>query len=307
MLLAKPSQQLAAPGMTVKSRFNEPWGAGTVLGLQGTDARVLFTSHPSGKPVLVPRKSLEVTRAGDWTAAAQRSEPLRHTERKRRSTRAPPKRTFSTTTQDEAIRLFLERFPGGFDGERFEQEERGYKQAAHRTFADALGDGRLRTLLERDHLDDATHAALRAEQMTNLLSRFEKARLHEAMHDARYARSVLGALAEVLVHDAPHEASFRRYLDAVEALPARDANRRATWPIATILPFLANPTVHLFVKPLATRAAAERLEFDLQYRPALNWNTYARAHRLGCDLRDQLAPHGCRDLIDVQSFIWVMA
>jgi hypothetical protein len=59
------------PGMLVKSRFNEAWGAGTVLAVQGGRARVLFASHPDKKPVTAPCRSLVVTRAGQWVAAAE--------------------------------------------------------------------------------------------------------------------------------------------------------------------------------------------------------------------------------------------
>jgi hypothetical protein len=296
-----------APGMTVTSRFNEAWGSGTVMMVQGESARVLFTAHPLRKPVLVPSKSLIVTRAGDWDAAVQAArDPERTASPSGRSRPATKKRTFSTQTQDEAIRSFLERYPGGFTGEAFVTSERDYKWHAHSLFHRELGGMRLNELLAEGRVADVVRHALHAEQKTNLLSVFEKARLSQALRDEAYAAAVFRGLCEVLATKQPEEKSFSRYLDAVLNLPARPGQRTATWPIATILPFLADPERHLFLKPLATRAAAERLHFDLQYHATPSWKTYGRALQLASDLHAQLAEHGCRDLIDVQSFVWVM-
>jgi hypothetical protein len=303
--LARPTA-----GMTVTSRFNPDWGAGTVLNVQGERAQVLFTQHPARKPVVVPWKSLVITRAGQWDTAVH----AMHNKASAPSTRstgtgAPKKkRKYSTTTQEEAVRLFLERFPGGFAGEAFLKEERNQRWEAHLAYERELGGDKLRELLAAGKVEDVVHRALHAQQGTNLLSVFEKARLSKALRaDSQYAERVFSALADVLAHEAPEEESFARYLDLVQAVPAgTPGQRQITWPIATILPHLAAPERHLFLKPVATQAAAERLGLDLQYQAALNWNTYQRALGLAAGLREALAVHGCRDLVDVQSFIWVV-
>ena len=55
-----------------------------------------------------------------------------------------------------------------------------------------------------------------------------------------------------------------------------------------------------------TRRAARECGFDFSYRSGPSWETYASllafASQIGHDLRD-LRP---RDLIDIQSFIWVL-
>lgn len=300
---ARPS-----PGMTVNSKFYSEWGAGTVLTVQGERAQVLFTHHPTRKPVVVPCKSLVITRAGQWDTAVH---AIQDRERASSARSAPAvakkRRSYSTTTQEEAVRLFLERFPGGFTGEAFLTAERNGKWEAHLAFQQQLGGGKLTELLSKGSVDDVVQHALEAAQRTNLLSVFEKARLSQALRaDRQYAEGVLSALAEALAHDVPEEKSFARYLELLEAAPSKTEGQRAiTWPIATLLPYLARPADHLFLKPVATQAAAERLRFDLQYQAALNWTTYQRALKLAADLQAALTDHGCRDLIDVQSFISV--
>jgi hypothetical protein len=69
--------------------------------------------------------------------------------------------------------------------------------------------------------------------------------------------------------------------------------------------FIAQPETHIFLKPNVTRLAAQAYGFDFLYRSRPNWETYASllafAARVRRDVRD-LRP---RDMIDLQSFIWV--
>ena len=87
-------------------------------------------------------------------------------------------------------------------------------------------------------------------------------------------------------------------------LPRRQT-RVLTWPLVTVFGFLAQPDRHIFLKPQVTRRAATLYEFEFEYQSAPNWATYASllafAERIGKDQR-ALRP---RDMIDLQSFIWV--
>jgi hypothetical protein len=61
----------------------------------------------------------------------------------------------------------------------------------------------------------------------------------------------------------------------------------------------------MFLKPNVTRRAAAAYEFDFSYRPGPSWDTYASLLAFAkCVRRDQRAL-GPRDMIDLQSFIWV--
>jgi len=73
----------------------------------------------------------------------------------------------------------------------------------------------------------------------------------------------------------------------------------------TVFGFIAQPEKHIFLKPNVTKISARKYGFDFQYQSKPNWETYTSllefAGRVRCDLRD-LRP---RDMIDLQSFIWV--
>ena len=90
----------------------------------------------------------------------------------------------------------------------------------------------------------------------------------------------------------------------MRGLPRRQT-RVLTWPIVTVIGFIAQPDRHIFLKPNVTRAAATAYGFDFEYASRPNWGTYqsllAFAGKIRRDQRD-LRP---RDMIDLQGFIWV--
>ncbi|MDZ7697765.1 MAG: hypothetical protein U5R49_12870 [Deltaproteobacteria bacterium] len=81
----------------------------------------------------------------------------------------------------------------------------------------------------------------------------------------------------------------------------------ASWPVATILPFLAQPDRHMFLKPGITQAAAKILAFDLHYNPTPNWVTYDSLLKMTAIYREKLKSLAPNDNIDIQSFFWVIS
>jgi len=47
-------------------------------------------------------------------------------------------------------------------------------------------------------------------------------------------------------------------------------------------------------------------QFNLNYRSQPNWLTYSRLIAMSRAFHEKLEPLGVRDMIDVQSFIWLM-
>jgi hypothetical protein len=295
------------PGMHVMHKYNEAWGQGMIISAQGSDVRVLFTSHPARKPVLVPVKALTIIRAGKWTeaAAAVNERANRPPSKPSGGPRTP--RKYATTNQDEAVTKFLADFPGGFTGQKFTDEQRAPRWSAHQAFVELLGGGTLRKLLDEGQAQEAARRAAQVLEKLKLLSVFEKARLRKILQADDTAVAYLKALADLL--DAPElsDAVFAPYAKVVGTLSEESKQRIDTWPAATAFPFLAQPERHFFLKPVATQAAAERLKVPLQYQSALNWTTYRKALDLAAELAPLLAPHGCRDLVDVQAFVSLTA
>ena len=82
-------------------------------------------------------------------------------------------------------------------------------------------------------------------------------------------------------------------------------NAALTWPLVTVFSFIAQPDTHMFLKPLVTREAARVLGFDFQYATRPNWNTYANLLEFAARVRRDQRRLKPRDMIDLQSFIWV--
>ena len=99
--------------------------------------------------------------------------------------------------------------------------------------------------------------------------------------------------------------NLRRWCEVVAALP-RKQSRVLTWPLATVFGFIAQPETHIFLKPTVTRLAAKEYGFDFATDPGRRGKHIpvflSLPDEIGHDLRE-LRP---RDLIDIQSFIWVL-
>jgi hypothetical protein len=73
----------------------------------------------------------------------------------------------------------------------------------------------------------------------------------------------------------------------------------------TIWGMIAQPDKHMFLKPMVTRRAAREYGFEFDYRSRPNWRTYARLLEFGERVRNDVRDLGPKDMIDLQSFIWV--
>jgi hypothetical protein len=128
--------------------------------------------------------------------------------------------------------------------------------------------------------------------------------LRDAIRPSDGAQAFAEGLYNFLYGRGSDRAKFERWCGVVAGLPRRQT-RVLTWPLVTVFGFLALPDVHFFLKPMVTRAAAREYGFDFRYRSRPNWETYSNlldfARLVRVDLRD-LKP---RDMIDIQSFLWV--
>ena len=203
-------------------------------------------------------------------------------------------------------RKFLRLFPGGFRDETYLDWERDYKWEAHERWETALGQDEFRRLLCAREFSEIAARAVRVEQQTrhSMIFSFEKMALRDAVKSAEGARGFAEGLYEFLHGAGADERRFERWCEAVANLPRRQT-RVLTWPLVTVFGFLAQPDRHLFLKPNTTRAAAREYEYDFDYRSRPNWATYQNlldfAETVRRDQRD-LKP---RDMIDLQSFIWI--
>ena len=209
--------------------------------------------------------------------------------------------------RERARRQFLRVFPGGFKDETYLAWERDYKVEAHRKWQREVGGKvALRAALDAGDHRAIAAAAARIESPRPLLFSFEKMALRDAVvRSDEGARAFTEGLYDWLYGPGGEQARFERWADVVRGLPRRQT-RVATWPLATVFGFIARPNVHMFVKPLTTKRAAAAYEFPLTYRSRVDWSTYGSVLDFARTVRDDIADLEPRDMIDVQSFIWVI-
>jgi hypothetical protein len=278
---------------------------GIVLGVPaGNKVDLFFENHPSGKVVRLMANPAMLEVASEAP-----------TDRLKAYLEAPPKAAKRSAkgrskaaarqagTQQEAVDRFLALFPGGFNDPVYLAEERNYKLEAADLFSRVLSREIRMECIREQRVDALVEAALQVDASTNLISPFEKAAFRDGLKEQQAALTFFGALSALIDSPAPSAGHFETFAKAVQDLPA-SKGRVFTWPIVTMFPFLASPGQYLFLKPESTRNEAARLKHDLGYDPAPNWVTYASALAMAERLKTELADLGCRDMIDVQSFIY---
>jgi len=203
-------------------------------------------------------------------------------------------------------RKFLRHFPGGFGDETYIEWERGYKWEAHERWEAALAKPEFRRLLRAGEFSEVAARAVRVEQKTrySMIFSFEKMALRDAVKTEEGARTFAEGLYELLHGSGSVERRFKRWVEAVASLPRRQT-RVLTWPMVTVWGFLAQPETHIFLKPTVTKIAAEKYGFDFRYKSRPTWETYSNYLDFAETVRRDQKSLGPRDMIDVQSFLWV--
>ncbi len=295
-------------GQLVRHTGRPDWDLGKVLQVQGNKVRVFFKgdAEKDVRTLIAGKAPLDL--------AASQSDP--------QLDNLPPLQgddfglKAGKVTLSDGLRRFSEIFPRGFQDPDYigsgkagggEAGEREYKWRAHELYVELLGEGRGQALLDEGDVEEVAKRVLQVEGKTNLLSQFEKMALRDGLADPAAARAFLGAIF-AFIADGSQE-RFEAAADALRKLPVEAGKAKvATWPVLTLLPFLARPDRFMFLKPEPTKECAERLRFALQYDSDLRWITWKKLmvmadEQLGPVLREQ----GARDYIDIQSFIWVIA
>ena len=198
-------------------------------------------------------------------------------------------------------------YPNGFDDEVYQVAERGVKERATLEWNIELNPPAFRRLLARGEHSRIVEIALRVEARSNLLISFEKMALRDAVKAPADARLFANALYAFLYGRGSPQRKFEAWIAALGALPRRQS-RVLSWPLVTVFGQIARPDLHLFLKPMVTRKAARSYGFDLDYQAAPSWPVYRDLQTFAAILQrdlDRKPGFRARDMIDIQSFIWV--
>ncbi|CAN5609039.1 hypothetical protein BH20VER1_BH20VER1_29280 [soil metagenome] len=203
-------------------------------------------------------------------------------------------------------RKFLHYFPEGFRDRIYLEWERSYKWETHERWEEALHRDEFRRLLEKRDYSEVAARAVRTEQRArhSMIFSFEKMALRDAVKSPAGAKIFAKGLYEFLHGPGSTEAKFGAWCETVASLPRRQT-RVLTWPLVTVWGFIARPKEHIFLKPNATKIAARAYGFDFRYQSKPTWETYASLLEFAATVRRDVRDLRPRDMIDLQSFIWV--
>lgn len=200
---------------------------------------------------------------------------------------------------------FLRFFPAGFQDPKYFDWERGYKWNAHLQWNELLNRKTFRDLLKTGEFAEIAARAVRIESRTNLLFSFEKMALRDGVKTEEGARRFAEGLYEFLYGAGKIERKFEHWCETLAGLP-RKQTRVLTWTTATVFGFIAQPETHIFLKPNVTRVAARAYEFDFRYNSRPSWDIYTNLLEFAETIRRDQSDLRPQDMIDLQSFIWVM-
>ena len=201
-------------------------------------------------------------------------------------------------------RKFLRFYPGGFIDDDYVSLQRAYKLTAHQQWTKLLGRRNFGSMIAAGEFKEIAAQAVRIESRTNLIFSFEKMALRDAVKSSAGARAFALGLYDFLHGRGGPERRFDRWCEVVAGLP-RKQTRVLTWPIVTVFGFVAQPDTHVFFKPNVTKQAAREYGFEFPYASRPNWQTYSNLLRFSDTIRRDLRDLRPRDMIDIQSFIWV--
>jgi hypothetical protein len=199
-------------------------------------------------------------------------------------------------------RKFLRYFKKGFHDETYLDWERGYKERASAQWQEALARRKFEELLARP-AEMVAHA-VRIESRTNLLFSFEKMAFRDAVKSAAGAKLFAESLYSFLHGGGGAEDRFQSWCEAIARLPRRQT-RVLTWPMVTVWGFIAQPKNHIFLKPNVTRRAADAYGHAFSYVSKPSWPVYRDLLEFAESIRNDNRDLRPRDMIDLQSFIWV--
>ncbi len=200
---------------------------------------------------------------------------------------------------------FLRYFPKGFVDEKYVQWERNYKWEAHVAWEKVLNKYAFLELIEGEKYNEIAKLAVNIETKTNLLFSFEKMALRDAVKSGRGAKAFALGLFNYVYGTDDFSDRFENFAETLDRLP-RKQTRVRTWPLQTVFGFIADPKKHIFLKPRVTQVAAENYGYDFAYTSKPNWETYQSLLGFAKQVKKDNADLKPKDMIDLQSFIWVM-
>ena len=299
-------------GDRVKHSKKPAWGVGEVLEDQAGDRVPLifenalfdhnhglpYTTFDVKKAPFIVKVSGEDSKSDDLTWLVDRH----HRRLNKKSAQGPAGDVHSL---DQAVKKFLLCFRAGFRDPKYLAAERNYKVQARERMLEKLGRDQMKELLSSGSFDEIWRRAHRVMTTSGqLVHHIESSDLSRALDSPGRKQLFSQALAILLWSEDTLEGRFKAFAQMLLEI------KSAKWPVMTYFLFLTFSDTQILLKPTVTQEFAEICKKKLCYEPEVNWGTYVKFLELAQYTREELSRRGQenlipKDMIDVQSFMWV--
>jgi 5-methylcytosine-specific restriction endonuclease McrBC GTP-binding regulatory subunit McrB len=196
---------------------------------------------------------------------------------------------------------YFQQYFRDFNDPKYLKEERNYKVEASQKAQQLLACQELADLIGRGQAEEVVKRIRSLFSKTNLCSKQENTVLSNIAveHYEDFAKGVY----ELLYGREKWEQRLLSFAQIFQEA----TGKAASWPHLTYLPFLVLPQEHIFLKPEAMQQAVDLLGFSWVYHYAPDPETYVQLCQLAQMLMKKLALFNPRDMIDIQSFLYVIA
>jgi hypothetical protein len=204
------------------------------------------------------------------------------------------------------VQAFFKYFPGGFYDPAYlnnpKHGERRDKVTGSKLALALLNEAEWSEFIEQHNYPEICARLRKVASRTYMLHPSEMGKWFDALKSEPLQEPIAKALRAEIFGFGSRENRFAQLAQVLST-----AKGCSIWPIATYYGFLLRPGRRMFLKPEATKAAALGCGWDLQYATKLNWTTLSKTEAMAGYLYEELTRLGLRprDMIDVQSFIWV--
>lgn len=301
-----------------KSESQPDWGMGLVI----EDAPghwVLFFEH-GGRKKFIKNKAKGLVQVTLDAKALASLETKSHSRHARTSTTAPrkvkkaglPKKAVARFESLAQQILFFEKlFPGGFEGERFTNDERGVAGA----LAGKGGNKSNAIAAAREELSAARFSSATPEELfesatkllkgTNIVFPIEGAIPFTGLEPKARAAAMAG-LKQLLHGEGDYGLRVERFSTSVALKDKKGQPKIVSWPFATVFGALFNATTNSCIKPTPFASQAATLGLAVEKAQPVTARGYAQFHEVVTLTQAKLLAAGQkpRDLLDVASFIW---
>ena len=204
---------------------------------------------------------------------------------------------------EDLVKLTRKKYPNwaGFADPKFIKDEIDYKRTAVTKASKLLSQAEFQQLIAASKYDDLLDR-LKQVGSTNLLYRSTPAKgdLGILYSENPDKPAFLLAVMDLLYGQGTSPDRLGRYLQYVQ-----DNHLPNKWTFPTYFLFVCHPDTEMFVKPETTKAFLNWLGRSEVWSSIPKTDTYTAILSVANDIRSSLESYQPRDMVDIQSLIWV--